>query len=53
MGCVHDNPIVGSASQNAHACATWMTHHMLQDSVPKMLDLDLVAALDELQGHLD
>lgn len=26
---------------------------MLQNSVPKMLDLDLVAALDELQGHLD
>ena len=26
---------------------------MLQNSVPKVLDLDLVAALDKLQSHLD
>ena len=53
LGCVHTCPTVSGASQHAYACAARVTYHMLQYSVPKMLDLDLVAALDELQGHLD
>ena len=32
---------------------SFQSYHMLQDSIPKVLHLNLVATLDKLQGHLN